>query len=184
MPTSLFPQRSNALKIIALTSVTALASPALGESKDGLADRMQSLEAQLDRMERLLELSVQPWEPVAATLTEFQTWMRSDNRLRRYEFAIMRNGGFRIVHVSDWNSGHRFMTEPYWRGDRPSNFYLGGSVWLIGTDDPAEGACNGNTALHYYYQYSDGKVSINNGNGCRTEGPIYARKRLFEDEME
>ncbi|MCA3451373.1 MAG: hypothetical protein INF92_13610 [Rhodobacter sp.] len=164
--------------------VSLLATPASSETTGGLVERIETLEAQLDRMEGLLELSVQPWEPVATTVREFDTWMSSDDRLRRFEFAIMRNGGFRILHVSSWNSGHRFMTEPYWRGDSPANFALGGSLWIIGTQDPAEAACTGNTAKHYYYEFRAGTVNISSGSSCTTEGPVYARMRLFKGEIQ
>lgn len=76
------------------------------------------------------------------------------------------------------------MTEPYWRGDTPPDFSLGGSFWVIGTQDPGDADCKGNTARHYYYRFFDGTVKISSGNGCTTEGPVYARMRLFKGEME
>lgn len=148
-----------------------------------LEEVLERIESTLDRVEGLLEASVQPWEPVAPTIHDFSTWMRSDRRLLRYEFGIMRNGGFRIVQVSTWNGGYRFMTEPFWRGDVPANFGLGANIWLIGTDDPADVACSGNTAKHYYVMFENGKAELNNSNGCTAEGPVYARKRLFAEDL-
>jgi len=183
------PARSQRLpyriqQTIVVILATEFGTPASSDPTGGLAERVETLEVQLDRMERLLELSVQPWEPVATTVREFDTWMRSDERVRQYEFAIMRNGGFRILHVSHWNGGYRFMTEPYWRGDTPKDFSLGGSFWIIGTKDPAETDCKGKPALHYYYQFVDGTVKISGGNECHSDGPVYARKRLFKEDLE
>ncbi|WP_223422670.1 hypothetical protein [Tateyamaria pelophila] len=126
----------------------------------------------------------------------------NDADVLKFEFGIVRNKGFRELHFSSWNKGLRLMTEPYMTGDGPygstvTPYYLGGSLWVSGDALTreytgfnvqnatvnyrlAKDVCSGSESYHMYYKYKDSEVSPTKGNGCRTEGPVYARKRQFQ----
>ncbi|NOE36248.1 hypothetical protein [Ruegeria sp. HKCCD7318] len=169
--------------------VTLFAAEGAKAQEGGLIERQTTLEGRLERIEQLLELNLRPWKPVAANVMEFHNWVqdKDHNRELEYEFGVIRNNGFRLVHVSNWNGGRRYMTEPYWRGDEitDDDFGLGGSFWLIGTEEPKEQDCRNKpgTALHYYYLYGANGVRQYGGNGCKPEGTFYARKRIFIDDI-
>ncbi|WP_018632356.1 hypothetical protein [Neomegalonema perideroedes] len=202
--------KSKALKFLRaaiLSGAAVLTSSALEsgaaraqEAGAGLIQRQAAFEEVLGRIEAALT-----WAPVAPNVKAFDAWLKQDPARREaYEFGISRNSGFRILHVSSWNQGFRYMTEPYMTGDLTSGspggggFYLGGSLWLVGTRDPADAACLENKpdperknpdgtgrvvpggVKHYYYFYGPDGVKPASGNGCTVEGPVYARARLFK----
>ena len=78
----------------------------------------------------------------------------------KYEYAIIRNGGFRILNWSAWNKGYRVMTDHYMIGDNQP-FRLGGSMWIWDTDDPRDdkGVCH-----LYYISEQDGIKATTSGN--------------------
>ena len=109
--------------------------------------------------------------------------------LTKYEFGMIRNDGFRRVHFSTWNNGFgfRLMTEPYMTEDK-TPFILGGSMWVTpgalagmvmnGMQLPVSSQCQkSGEAFHMYYKYTSDGVQAKSGNGCRTEGIVYARER-------
>ena len=172
-----------------LAASTGVAT-AQAEPDRAILDRVLELEVELkelndklDETQNLLAASVEPWRVVAPNIRAFNDWMQSDNRLLNYEFGIMRNRGFRKLTVSSWNGGHRFVTDSYLRGDTATTFALGASFWVIGTNEPSEGQCTGSEARHYYLRDTGGGMTIDQSNECSVDGPIYARKRLFEADL-
>ncbi|MDD2868009.1 hypothetical protein [Neomegalonema sp.] len=191
----------------AILSGAALLAPhflgseaASAQEAKSLIQRQAALEETLKRIESALT-----WAPVAPDVKAFDAWLKEDaNRLRDYEFGIEYSEGFRILHVSNWNHGRRFMTEPYMTGDRISDelyngFHLGGSLWLVGTQDVGETRAHycvnsadkasyppkpdqDRRALHRYYFYGpDGVKPSTIGSSCVIAGPVYARARLFTE---
>lgn len=125
----------------------------------------------------------------------------TDTEVLKYEFGVVRNKGFRIAHFSDWNRGLRLTTEPYMTGDSPDGtsitaYRLGGSVWINGDAWTYDGMtissnviinyqsakqfCGTSKVYHMYYKYTGGNVVPQAGNGCRDDGPVYARARAFK----
>ena len=120
----------------------------------------------------------------------------SDADLKKFEFGVMRNGGFRKAHFSTWNrgQGRRLMTEAYMTGDGPY-YVLGGSVWTVGggkTFDSyfvqatlklvyktADEVCGAGNAYHMYYKNTKDGVKSTSGNKCNNGGPVFARLRRF-----
>ena len=96
----------------------------------------------------------------------------------KYEYAILRNGGFRTLTSSSWNSGIRVMTSPHMVGDS-TEFILGGSMWIWDTKDTRDDK----GVYHLYYYHADGKIrATTSGNGLNKadaggEGDIYRRLR-------
>ena len=90
-----------------------------------------------------------------------------------YEYAILRNRGFRTVTASTWNSGWRVMTSPYMTGDSKP-FMLGGSLWIWDTDDKRDDK----GVYHVYYLYTDKGGTIAGGEGNGLTGPITEEKAI------
>ncbi len=199
--------KSKALKFLRaaiLSGAAVLTSSALEsgaaraqEVGAGLIQRQAAFEEVLGRIEAALT-----WAPVAPNVKAFDAWLKQDPARREaYEFGISRNSGFRILTISNWNGGNRYATEPYMTGDTKTGgphtgFHMGGSLWVIGTQDPEEKEgprCvnskyaayppepdQDRRALHYYYFYGPDGVKPVTSNGCVIDGPVYARARLFK----
>ena len=93
----------------------------------------------------------------------------------KYEYATMRNGGFRRLTASNWNRGQRVMTSAYMTSD-VTPFRMGGSMWIWGTNDPRDD--DGVYHLYYYFQ-GDGVVA-HDGNGRCDDAcvpQLYRRRR-------
>ncbi len=150
---------------------------------------------QIDLVRQLLERQNNPWIVEERSLTELVGDVLQQNQQRvpfldsdvgRYEFAIQRNGDFRRLTFSTWNGGMRVMTDAYWRGDHPiyrdggQFFALGGSFWVLETDDERDPCPDPAHLLHYYYEYQADGVRIRSGNGCVPEGgPLFRRDRII-----
>lgn len=178
------------------------------EARDEAILNLQALKEETSRLNLIVDKILNPWEKAADSLYELV--VRIDGslvshqnvpELQNYEYAMMRNGGFRKLTFSTWNGGWRVMTEPHLTGDVFNNFKLGGSVWLFNTPDPIDdegtetndghicGAAQEKLQHLYYYTTSDdiNKPSSSyvfqgkSGNGCTREGPVYRKKRWFSD---
>ena len=103
-----------------------------------------------------------------------------ERQVVRNEFAMIRNGGLRVLTFSEWNGGIRLMTDAYWRGDDASEFRLGGAYWTINTDVGAAEDYDAGEIYHTYYSYNDTGVNRDSGNGCRAEvDDIFVRPRML-----
>lgn len=150
---------------------------------------------QLEEVTRLLRQTYNPWIEDQRTFKNVMLIIEqerenglalTEREIGRFEFAIFRNGGFRELKFSEWNGGIRAMTDSYIRGDHPvyadggQYFALGGSFWVLNTDDTGD-ICEGEKLRHYYYEYQKDGVRIRSSNGCSLEGsPIFRRHRIFE----
>lgn len=169
-----------------------------GQARDaaiGAVAEIATTANQLEEVTRLLRQTYNPWLEDQRTFKNLMLIVEqerqngvalSEREIGRFEFAMFRNGGFRQLTFSEWNGGIRAMTDNYIRGDHPKYadggqyFVLGGSFWVLNTDD-TEDVCDGEGVRHYYYEYQRDGVRIRSGNGCSAEGsPIFKRKRLFE----
>lgn len=159
-------------------------------AQDGIVDRVTALEPKLDRIERLLELSVRPWEE-AGNLRRLVDSLgppdspQSIEILRQHEFMMWRNGGMRRLIFSTWNGGWRVMTDPYLRGDQVENFFLGGSFWITGTLASQDDACDRTPdhVFHFYYIHGPDGVVPRDANGCSPESMVYRRARVFASDL-
>jgi len=99
----------------------------------------------------------------------------------KYEYAMVRNGGFRTLTFSEWNGGIRAMTNDYLRGDTEKNFKLGGSFFTIGTERGNEPRCpNPTHVYHRYFSYNSNGATYEFANRCGPEVPhVFFRERLF-----
>lgn len=104
-----------------------------------------------------------------------------DRHVIRYEYAMVRNGGFRTLTFSEWNGGIRAMTNDYLRGDSEQDFKLGGSFFTIGTEQGNEPRCpNPSHVNHRYFSYNSNGATYDAGNHCGPEVPhIFFRERLI-----
>ena len=139
-----------------------------------LNTRVEAITGLLNKLNSIQSLVEEgnPWKPYSNNVKD----VLKDTQ--KYEYAIMRNGGFRQVSASTWNSGYRVMTEPYMTGDN-KRFTLGGSVWIWNTND----ARDDSGVYHmYYYATNEGVVATTSGNGLTKadaggEGEIFRRPR-------
>lgn len=112
------------------------------------------------------------WEPIGQDIKE------AIKDVVLYEYALVRNDGFRTLTASTWNEGWRVMTSPYMTGDS-GRFTLGGSMWIWDTID----ARDDGGLYHLYYFFQDGGVVAKDGNGDLSdgsdsgEGIVYRRLR-------
>ena len=112
------------------------------------------------------------WEPFGRDIKEVV------NDVVKYEYALVRNGGFRTLTATSWTNGWRVMTSPYMTGDS-DRFTLGGSMWIWGTED----ARDDGRLYHLYYYFRGGEAVATDGNGIRSggadsgEGIVYRRLR-------
>jgi hypothetical protein len=105
-----------------------------------------------------------------------------ERQVVRNEYAMIRNGGLRMLTFSEWNGGIRAMTDAYWRGDDPAEFRLGGSYWTINTGVGAAEDCDAGEIYHTYYSYNGTGVNRDLGNRCRAEiADIFVRPRMLPD---
>lgn len=181
----------------AIDSAEAASDTAL-QARDAAIEAVADIASTANKLEQatlLLEQLHNPWVEETRTFKNILLVVEQERQnglaltereIGRFEFAIFRNGGFRELTFSEWNGGIRVMTDEYIRGDQPSfsaggqYFALGGSFWVLGTDDK-EDVCPDEKVRHYYYQYQQTGVHIRNSNGCSMErGPIFKRKRVYE----
>ncbi|WP_171232550.1 hypothetical protein [Ruegeria sp. HKCCA4812] len=174
------------------------ASASASQARDaavGAVGEIATTAKQLEDVTQLLEQLHNPWIQDERTFKRIMLALEQerqgglaliDREVGQFEFAIFRNGGFRELTFSEWNGGIRAMTDSYIRGDvsefsdSAQFFSLGGSLWVLGTDDVNDN-CSGEELRHYYYQYQQTGVHIRNSNGCSVESsPIYKRKRVFQ----
>ena len=132
---------------------------------------MSTFEQSLKDIKDAFELG-NPWKTFSSDIKD----VTKDSE--KYEYAVLRNGGFRTLTASGWNSGYRVMTSPYMTGDS-GQFTLGGSMWIWDTRDRRDDK----GVLHLYYFYTgNGTIATNSGNGLTRaddggEGKIYRRLR-------
>jgi len=122
------------------------------------------------------------------TISVGNTWQKYGENIKVviespeiYEYAILRNGGFRELHFSTWNGGYRVATEPYITGDQSSidpKFRMGGSMWIWDTLDTLDD----NGIYHFYYFSTIDGFVAGSGNGPSKadeggEGFVYRRPR-------
>ena len=138
---------------------------ALTEQVRALTEQVNALGAEVTR--------VGAWEPFSQNIRDVV-----ENTVE-YEYAIVRNGGFRTLTASTWDVGWRVMTTEYISGNT-APFRLAGSIGTWGTNDPRERECGVGGVLHHYYHTQGGGSVSTWGNGCRFEGGedvIYRRRR-------
>ena len=141
----------------------------LQETRNDLIKEVRGLREEVDAL-RDAVTRAGAWEPVGNDIK-----IVVGNTVE-YEYALVRNGGFRTLTASNWNRGWRVMTSEYMTLDA-APFRMGGSMWSWGTDDPREREC-GDGVLHHYYFHTGGGIITDWGNGCRSdEGTIYRRRR-------
>ena len=131
---------------------------------------MSTFEQSLTDIRNLIERG-NPWESFSQNIKDV---IRDRDT---YEYALIRNGYFRTVTASEWNSGWRVMTSPYMTGDSET-FTLGGSAWIWDTKDPRDK----DGVFHLYYYASNEGIIARSGNGLTKadeggEGTIYRRPR-------
>ena len=131
---------------------------------------MSTFEQSLTDIRNLIERG-NPWESFSENIKD----LIKDGDT--YEYAVFRNGDFRTVTASGWNSGWRVMTSPYMTGDS-GTFRLGGSAWNWDTSDQRD---NDGVFHLYYYTSNEGTIA-RDGNGLTEadeggEGTIYRRPR-------
>lgn len=179
------------------------ASAVAGVARDaaiGAVAEISDTADELAALTVLLERQINPWVQETRSFREIiETAAREDRdevpmterEIGRYEFALFRNGGFRVLTFSNWNGGIRVMTDSYIRGDHPDyslnseHFALGGSFWVFETDDESDDCPGEDEVHHYYYEYQADGVRIRSRNGCRVEpGPIFRRDRLFSMQQQ
>ena len=144
--------------------------PTLVEIQRAMEQELYALRAELqDTKDQLLGGT---WEPLGRDIKEVV------NDVVKYEYALVRNGGFRTLTASEWNRGWRVMTSPYMTGDS-ERFTLGGSMWIWDTRD----ARDDSGLYHLYYFFQNGEAVATDGNGSRSggsdsgEGIVYRRLR-------
>ena len=141
-------------------------------------DAISTLEQSLASIRSAIERG-NPWEKFSTNIKDTAGTQESNSQ---FEYAVLRNGGFRTLTVSQWNGGWRVMTSPYMTGDAPgpsaNPFRLGGSMWIWDTKDPEDDE----GVYHYYYYADGGSIRPSGGNGLTgaergEEGHFYRRLR-------
>jgi len=156
------------------------------------ADDISTLSNEVSKLSDQILAVRNPWVEDGRSLRSLVENVHSQNTPRtpllerdvvKYEFAMLRNGGFRTLTFSDWNGGIRVMTNSYIRGDFTENnngvFALGGSFWIYETRDPNDN-CPGGEIMHHYYGDTSAGIRIWSGNGCTIETTIFRRNRHFQ----
>ena len=171
---------------------------------DELMEELRLLRAEFSILNSKLEEIQNPWIKTSDTISAIMPKSNAerDDFIELWienEYAIVRNGTFLKLRLSEWNKGWRVSTEMYMTGDTDSPlnaknqpdapaFRIGGSMWHRYTRDPdwKTECLEGNQIAQdggimprheYYMSSSDGMRTINSSNFCRDEGPIYKRKR-------
>ena len=133
----------------------------------GLQKEMEALKQSLTKIKEAIERG-NPWESFSENLKDVI------EETNKYEYAVIRNGGFRTLTASEWNGGWRVVTSPHMTGDRDV-FRLGGSMWIWDTRDSRDD--RGIYHLYYYYG-KDGVRATQSGNGLDLKSrKMYRRLR-------
>ncbi|WP_171728153.1 hypothetical protein [Ruegeria sp. HKCCD7318] len=178
----------------AIVFVMAIAIPGIVSAQGGgLVKDVENLKAAMvwERMDLTLREVVESFEYRQGADGYYEGVTDAD---LRYEYAIVRNGGFRVLTFSSWNwtpsneaevkrMGWRIMTEPYLSGDSLSNLRMVRSVWLYDTHEKLDQEClkTSGHLLHLYLLAPTGADPQGiGGRGCRKEGPVWRRARLVD----
>ena len=150
-------------------SVLELVIQDLQETRELLITEVRALKEEVQALRDVVARD-NVWEPFGNSLKNVV-----ENTVE-YEYAVVRNGAFRTLTASEWNTGWRVMTSEYMTRDSPP-FVVGGSMWTWGTNDSRERECGDGVLHHYYYNTGAGTTAVG-GNGCRqSEGRIFRRRR-------